>query len=96
MAGLVYKWRIGNCKNAYLTDRNGGNPFITADIVDEEKISLAVKDLDEETYKSKYENMCTLIAKDPDGKNMVMLDYKYYYKPIELRLNDIHLIYRHW
>ena len=79
MAGLVYKWRIGNCKNAYLTDRNGGDPFITADIVDEEKISLAVKGFDEEKYKSKYENMCTLIAKDPDGKNMVMLDYKYYY-----------------
>lgn len=79
MAGLVYKWRIGNCKNAYLTDRNGGDPFITVDIVDEEKISLVVKDFTEEEYKSKYELMCNIIAKDPDGKNMVMLDYKYYY-----------------
>ena len=79
MAGLVYKWRIGNCKNAYLTDRNGGDPFITVDIVDEEKISLVVKDFTEEEYKSKYELMCNIIAEDPDGKNMVMLDYKYYY-----------------
>lgn len=79
MAGLVYKWRIGNCKNAYLTDKNGGDPFITVDIVDDEKISLVVKDFTEEQYKSKYELMCDIIAKDPDGKNMVMLDYKYYY-----------------
>lgn len=79
MAGLVYKWRIGNCKNAYLTDKNGGEPFITIDIVDEEKISLVVKDFTEEEYKSKYELMCDIIANDPDGKNMVMLDYKYYY-----------------
>ena len=79
MAGLVYKWRIGNCKNAYLTDRNGGDPFITVNIVDEEKISLVVKDFTEEEYKSKYELMCNIIAEDPDGKNMVMLDYKYYY-----------------
>ena len=79
MAGLVYKWRIGNCKNAYLTDKNGGDPFITVDIVDDEKISLVVKDFTEEQYKSKYELMCDIISKDPDGKNMVMLDYKYYY-----------------
>lgn len=79
MAGLVYKWRIGNCKNAYLTDKNGGDPFITVDIVDDEKISLVVKDFTEEQYKSKYELMCDIIANDPDGKNMVMLDYKYYY-----------------
>lgn len=81
MAGLVYKWRIGNCKNAYLTDENGGDPFITVDIKDEdeEKISLVVKDFTEEEYKSKYELMCDIIANDPDGKNMVMLDYKYYY-----------------
>lgn len=79
MAGLVYKWRIGNCKNAFLTDKNGGSPFITVDIVDEEKISLIVKNFTEEEYKSKYEEMCTIIANDPDGKNMVMLNYKYYY-----------------
>ena len=79
MSGIVYKWRITDCKFAYLTDIYGGNPFITTQIQDDARISEVVKNLDEETYATKYETLCSIINADPDGRHIQMLDYKYYF-----------------
>ena len=79
MSGIVYKWRITDCKFAYLTDIYGGDPFITTQIQDDARISEVVKNLDEETYATKYETLCSIINADPDGRHIQMLDYKYYF-----------------
>jgi hypothetical protein len=79
MAGLAYKWKLDDCKYGYLTDEKGGDPFITAAVVDEGPISNAVKNFTEEEYKTHYEALCVLIKNESGTQNMVMLDYKYYY-----------------
>ena len=77
----AYKWRITNTKYAFITDETGGEPFITDDVssVNESEISLKSNQLNEENYSSKYNLMVEKIKDDPDGKNMDLPDYRYYY-----------------
>lgn len=77
----AYKWRITNLKYAFITDKNGGEPFITDNLVsiDENTISIKANQLNEENYASKYNFMVEKIKSDPDGANMVLPDYRYYY-----------------
>lgn len=77
MNGVVYKWRIKDCIYGYLTDRVGGDPFISSTKENDEQISKAVNSFDEEQYKSHYEALCRLLKQK--GYNVQMLDYKYYY-----------------
>lgn len=77
----AYKWRITNLKYAFITDENGGEPFITdnLDPIDENTISVKTNQLNEENYASKYNLMVEKIKSDSDGANMDLPDYRYYY-----------------
>lgn len=77
----AYKWRITNTKYAFITDETGGEPFITDNVssIDESEISLKTNQLNEANYSSKYNLMVEKIKVDPDGKNMDLPDYRYYY-----------------
>ena len=76
----VYKWRITNTKYAFITDKTGGDPFITnSAVTEEEKYSAAARGLTETAYAIKFEAMRALIAADDEGKNLVLQNYKYYY-----------------
>lgn len=77
----AYKWRITNLKYAFITDENGGEPFITDDLapVDENTISIKANQLKEENYAFKYNLMVEKIKSDSDGANMDLPDYRYYY-----------------
>ena len=78
----AYKWRITGSKFAYLTTPSGGEPFIGSYTVDdEEKIATLVNTTfsGETAYATQYEKVKVAVAADPDGKNITMLSYKYYY-----------------
>lgn len=83
----AYKWRITDQKYAYITTGTGGdgNPFIAVggmhngEPVDDSAISLAANTLNEVAYANKYDQMCSIIHEDEDGKYIEMPDYSYFY-----------------
>lgn len=83
----AYKWRITDQKYAYITTGTDGdgNPFIAVggmhdgEPVDDSAISLAANTLNEVAYANKYDQMCSIIHEDEDGKYIEMPDYSYFY-----------------
>lgn len=83
----AYKWRITEQKYAYITTGTDGdgNPFIAVggmhdgEPVDDSAISLAANTLNEVAYANKYDQMCSIIHEDEDGKYIEMPDYSYFY-----------------
>ena len=72
----AYKWRITDQKYAYITTGTDGDgkPFIAVggmhdgEPVDDSAISLAANTLNEVAYANKYDQMCSIIHEDEDGK----------------------------
>ena len=84
----AYKWKLAANKFAYITGYENDNPFIddTAGVTmdDEAIISQKVNAYTEEEYKNQYERLKDIVRDDPDGRNVTMLSYKYYYNTTNL------------
>lgn len=77
----VYKWRINACRFGYLTTPQGGSPVITNQytVEEESQIAVIVNGYSENTYKNKYAQLKTIMSLDPEGSEITMLSYKYYF-----------------
>jgi hypothetical protein len=95
----AYKWQVSNGRYAYLVGANKNHEytegsldeycFISSAIVDEDGISLIVKNLSEEEYSDKYDALKTLLASDTEGQRLNMLSYRYFYNTDDSSCNVV-------
>lgn len=82
LIGAAYKWRIDNNVYSYITNTDGGEPFIVSGSTEynEELIRNRVQNFTKEQYKTKFQEMVSAVHAYNNGKYSYIqfLDYTIY------------------
>lgn len=87
LIGAAYKWRIDNNVYSYITNTEGGEPFIVSGSTEcnEELIRNKVQNFTKEQYESKFQEMVSAVHAYNNGKYSYVqfLDYTIYMNEAE-------------
>ena len=87
LIGAAYKWRIDNNVYSYITNTEGGEPFIVSGSTEcnEELIRNKVQNFTKDQYETKFQEMVSAVHAYNNGKYSYVqfLDYTIYMNEAE-------------